>query len=82
MTTSGTTVQQALIPRRFLTERDLASMLSVSVKTIQGWRFRGQGPPWRKLGQGRTAAVRYNLAEVEAWIAEQPGGGKVLSDAA
>lgn len=71
MTTSRATPEHVPITRRFLTERDLASMLNVSVKTIQGWRFRAKGPPWRKF----CGAVRYDAGAVEQWAESQPGGG-------
>ena len=58
-------------PKRFYTERDLAAVLGVSVKTCQGWRFRGRGPAWRRL----CGAVRYDVAEFDLWVQAQPGGG-------
>ena len=58
---------------RFYSERDLAAVLGVSAKTLQGWRFRGQGPPWRRL----CGAIRYGVSEFEAWVEVQPGGGRV-----
>jgi uncharacterized protein YjcR len=57
--------------KRFYSERDLADVLGVSVKTVQGWRFRGQGPAWRRLCE----AVRYEVAEFDSWVQAQPGGG-------
>ena len=58
---------------RFYSERDLAAVLGVSVKAVQGWRFRGQGPPWRRL----CGAVRYDVAAFDSWVQAQPGGGGV-----
>ena len=59
------------LSRRFYSERDLAAVLGVSVKTVQGWRFRGQGPAWKKL----AGSVRYPVDQFEAWVQAQPGGG-------
>jgi hypothetical protein len=59
------------VPKRFYSERDLAAVLGVSVKTIQGWRFRSQGPPWKKL----AGTVRYPVASFDEWVAAAPGGG-------
>ena len=59
------------VSKRFYSERDLADVLGVSVKTVQGWRFRGQGPAWRRL----CGAVRYPVNEFETWVQAQPGGG-------
>jgi len=52
--------------------------LGLSGETLQGWRCRGQGPPWKKA----LGAVRYNIVVVDAWCAAQPGGGgAALKDA-
>jgi hypothetical protein len=60
---------------RFYSERDLAAVLGVSVKTVQGWRFRNRkdAPPWKKL----AGIVRYDVAEFDVWVLAQPGGGGV-----
>jgi hypothetical protein len=62
------------VSRRFYSERDLAVVLGVSVKTVQGWRFRGQGPAWKKF----SGAVRYPVDQLDAWVEAQPGGGGAL----
>lgn len=49
---------------------DLAGVLGVSVKTVQGWRFRGQGPAWKKL----AGSVRYPVDQFDVWVQAQPGG--------
>lgn len=39
---------------------------------LKRWRLRSErGPRWRKLGH----TVRYERADIEAWIAKAPGGG-------
>jgi hypothetical protein len=50
-----------------LTERELAARFHVCIKAIQAWRARGVGPRYLKLG----AAVRYRIADVEAYEAAQ-----------
>lgn len=40
---------------RLRDEHETASFLGISVKTLRGWRCRGGGPVYRKIG----AAVRY-----------------------
>lgn len=45
-------------------ENALAAELRVSVKTLQAWRLKGEGPPFVKLGR----AVRYNKDDVLAWL--------------
>lgn len=73
---------EALAAPRFentlLTERQAAESLSLSVRTLQGWRVSGGGPLFVKLG-GRC--VRYRVRDIERWIEERrrsstsdPGG--------
>lgn len=40
---------------RVLREKEAAEVLGVSVKTLQSWRFYGEGPKYLKLGR----SVRY-----------------------
>ena len=35
----------------FLTEKQVAKIFMVSVKTLQAWRLRGCGPVYRKIGR-------------------------------
>lgn len=42
-----------------LTESQVAERLRLSRRTLQGFRGRGEGPPYVKLGSGRCAPVRY-----------------------
>jgi hypothetical protein len=37
------------------------------VRTVREWRQRGGGPPFRKLGPGKAAPVRYPIAQYRAW---------------
>jgi hypothetical protein len=36
-------------------------------KTLSNWRQQGRGPKYIKLGEGRTANVRYRLEDIEAF---------------
>ena len=47
------------------TERQEAERLSVSVRTLQAWRTRGDGPPYIKAGR----AVRYDPRRTDEWLA-------------
>ena len=47
-----------------VTEQRAAALLHVSVKCLQGWRSRGGGPPFVKLGR----CVRYGVLELEAFV--------------
>ena len=48
-------------------QRDLAQRWSLSERTLERWRWLGQGPRFLKLG-GRVA---YRLEDIEAFEAEQ-----------
>jgi hypothetical protein len=53
-------------PVRF-NQRDLARRWSLSQRTLERWRWLGQGPRFLKLG-GRVA---YRLEDIEAFEAER-----------
>jgi excisionase family DNA binding protein len=42
----------------------LATMLGVSRRTVEGWRMRGEGPKFVRVG----SRVRYDLDDVHVWI--------------
>jgi excisionase family DNA binding protein len=50
---------------RLLKPAEVAERLRVSLKTLEGWRRRGTGPVFVRLG-GRD--VRYPEGELERWI--------------
>ncbi len=45
--------------------------LDVEPRTLEDWRRRGVGPPYRRLGR---RLVRYNLHELNAWVQAQSAG--------
>lgn len=49
-----------------LTEDQAAEILRVSPRTLQGWRHRGDGPPFVKLG----SAVRYRRSDLRSFIVD------------
>lgn len=69
------TLQPSIIPvppsaapintAELLTEQEVAGLLNIAVKTVQNWRWKGEGPRAVKLGK---RAVRYRRADVEAFI--------------
>ena len=63
---------ETLEPARFLTERQLAERLNVSMAMVQRWRVLRKGPPYVKIGK----LVRYEWVQVERWLAAQPSGGE------
>ena len=50
-----------------MTERELAERWKMSVRTLQNWRWMGQGPRYLKIG----ARVLYPLEEVETYEARR-----------
>jgi predicted site-specific integrase-resolvase len=52
---------------RHLTQVQVADRWQMSVRTLERWRWLGQGPRFMKLG-GRVA---YRLEDIEAFEAEQ-----------
>jgi hypothetical protein len=54
-------------PVRHLNQTQLAERLGVSVRTLEGWRYRGKGPDYLRL-EGRVA---YRLVYVERFEAER-----------
>ena len=52
---------------RHLTQVPVADRWQMSVRTLERWRWLGQGPRFMKLG-GRVA---YRLEDIEAFEAEQ-----------
>ncbi len=55
------------MPVRHLHQADLARRWNVSPRTLERWRWLGQGPHFLKIG-GRVA---YRLEDVEAFEAAQ-----------
>lgn len=52
-----------------LTEKQIAALIGVSVRTLQSWRRRGAGPRSVKMG---TRLVRYWRSDVLSWIEGHP----------
>ena len=48
-----------------INERQAASILSLSTRTLQRLRCVGGGPRFLRLSQ---ASIRYRLSDLEAWI--------------
>ena len=55
----------------FLTPRQLAEILKVSVKTLERMRKRGDGPPFVKFGGGQ---IRYPVVGLDAWLRDHEQG--------
>lgn len=51
----------------FLNTTQLADRLTNRKNTIEGWRVKGIGPRYVKIGR----LVRYRIEDVEAWLEKQ-----------
>lgn len=49
----------------YLTTRQAADYLQVSPRTLEGYRYREEGPRWAKAGR----TVRYRVEDLDAWMA-------------
>jgi len=52
----------------FLTTAEVAVALQVSKATLDGWRCKGMGPKFTKLGK---RLVRYRWSDVRQWLEKQ-----------
>jgi hypothetical protein len=57
---------EALGDYRDLTSRELAHLEQVSIRTLEDWAERGDGPPFRKAGR-KTSRRRYPLGGYLDW---------------
>jgi DNA-binding transcriptional MerR regulator len=54
-------------PEPLWTPTDVATYLGVPVQTLYQWRYKGLGPPGRRVGRH----LRYEPAAVRAWFEAQ-----------
>ncbi len=64
--------------KTYLTTEKLSEFLSISVQTLNKWRWEGKGPRFCKLG----SRVVYDLADVEAYVAAQVRSSTTANPAA
>ena len=73
-----TSLREPTVAVHHLTQHDLARRWRVSPRTLERWRWLGQGPAYLKLG----AAVAYRLDDVEAFEAGRRHAGAASGTAA
>ena len=56
--------------QNFMTEKEVAGQLNVSLATLRRWRLERRGPQFVKVG----ALVRYRPEDLEQWMAALPTG--------
>ena len=54
----------SVVRSRLLKEAEAAAILNIEVPTLRRWRWAGKPPRFIKIG----AAVRYDMADLEAFI--------------
>jgi len=54
----------SVLPEEVLNEKETAALLRVSVKTLQTWRYKGNGPKFLKFGR----AVRYRRGDLQDFV--------------
>jgi excisionase family DNA binding protein len=55
-----------------VTTAEAATILTLSPRTLENWRARQEGPPYKKLG----TTVRYDTADLEKWLEESAQTGQ------
>jgi len=60
--------------QNFLTEKEVAKKLNVSLASLRRWRLEQRGPRFIKVG----SLVRYRPEDLEEWTDALPAGGAVL----
>ena len=67
------------LPEDVLNEKETAALLRISIKSLQGWRYKGNGPKFLKLGR----CVRYRRGDLQDFVLKalrsstsDPGPGK------
>jgi Helix-turn-helix domain len=70
--TSADSISEVIM-ENFLTEREVARQIKVSLASLRKWRVEQRGPQFLKVG----ALVRYRPEDLEEWMATLPRGGAV-----
>jgi len=63
-------LETTLIPGDLVDENEAAAILGARVQTLRNWRWRGEGPRYRKVG---LRLVRYHRADLASFVAGSPG---------
>jgi hypothetical protein len=59
---------------KYIDTKALAELLGFEKDTCEAMRRRGEGPPFIRMGDGKRPAIRYAIADVEAWLAARTVG--------
>jgi predicted DNA-binding transcriptional regulator AlpA len=58
--------------QRYFTTKEAAKRLGLAVRTLEGFRCKGGGPRYCKIGK---RIVRYRIEDLDAWAEERIQGG-------
>lgn len=53
---------------KLLTQEQAAELLALAPATLEKMRQRGDGPPYLKLGRGRSSPVRYSPSAIARYL--------------
>ncbi len=62
--------------KRFISEAEFETIYGIPKRTLQKWRLFGKGARWVRFG----SSVRYDVNQIELWIASLPTGGGHVHD--
>lgn len=69
----------------FLSTNEAAAQIRLAAQTLRLWRSMGLGPPFVKLGAGRSCRCVYRKSDLEAWLKAHthgdPGASQVDAQA-
>ena len=63
--------QPASAQYKLLRQADAASLLNVSPRTLEGWRYRGEGPKYCILS---AKCIRYRSVDLLSWLEARESG--------
>jgi excisionase family DNA binding protein len=53
---------------KYLSPKETAKYLGVSVELLQKWRSNGVGIPFMKLGESTSSLIRYDIDELNKYL--------------
>ena len=55
---------------KLLTEKQAAEFLNIGLRTLQRFRYAGEGPVFYQVG----GAIRYSMDDLRTWLEQNKGG--------
>lgn len=66
--------------QKLITEKGLSEITGLALQTLRNARHERKGIPYIRLGGEKRGAIRYDLQDVEAYIAKRRIDPEVLAD--